>query len=349
MDVEFTGRHTSQDFCPKGSEAQPRQEVATLPTLATVNGSCSVINAGTSFRRKHEIVYSPWKSWNDIPRQSCWPWNCVVQVPPNRLFVGDRADLLSLDLYTNKWKPYHLGNVNIHSVFRCGSGIDPYVLLLDKSKNKFAVEQYNIAKGFRQHVSYLPPWYQSQLQLGHHMTVAADNNRIFIVSGRTSTYEALDCVWLYHLLVDQWQRISDMSIKRCACSPFVLDGALYVGGGIVKTSRDNWIGCELVEYFSERENCWRSAALTKNTRSRLMPCNGKVVSVGGTVDKEAGDLITSEIELINLQTNASSYIPSMSYGRRGHGICVDDADTLFVVGGYNKEGFLTSVESYSLH
>lgn len=217
--VEVTGSPSSQRWSSKYQGVPSRQEVATLLASASANERQGIDV------EKSKTAHSTWKSWSDIPRQSCWPWNCVVRVPPNRLVVGDQADLHILDLFTNKWKSYNLGNVNIHSVFRCGS-IDPYILLLDRSKNKFVVEQYNMGKTFRQHVTYLPPSCQSQLQLGHHMSVAADNDRIFIVSGRTSNYEALDCVWLYRLLNDWWQKLSDMSIKRCACSPFVLDGAL---------------------------------------------------------------------------------------------------------------------------
>ena len=298
--------------------------------------------------RARKSYYScSWKSWLDIPQEACWPWNCVVRIPPNKLVVGDGTDLLTLNLDTNKWKRYNLGDVNIHSVFSCGLGINPYVLLHDKLKSTFAVEKYNLATSDRQHVTNLPSAYQAQL--AQYMSVAADDEHLFVVSGRTGTYEALDCVWLYDIGVDVWHRVANMSINRCACSPFVLDRVLYVGGGIVKTQKDDWIGCELVEAFSKAENRWRTAVMTKNTRSRLMPHNGKVLSVGGTRDKEAGNLITSELELINLQTNDSSLISNMSYGRRGHGICVDDENCLFVVGGYNSEGFLTSVESCQIN
>ncbi|KAF3845050.1 hypothetical protein F7725_008213 [Dissostichus mawsoni] len=182
---------------------------------------------------------------------------------------------------------------------------------------------------------------------------------LYTVGGRNLSLQnntessALCC---YNPMTNQWSQQASLNTPRNRVGVGVVDGCIYALGGSQASTHHN-----TVERWDPESNRWSFVCpmLVARLGAGVAACGGVLYVVGGydgqnrwdTAEKYQPDTNTWQ-QLAPMTTIRSGLArnqweprASMQYCRSAHGVTVHQG-RIFVLGGFNQNGFLSSVECY---
>nr|XP_036864380.1 kelch-like protein 4 [Manis javanica] len=142
----------------------------------------------------------------------------------------------------------------------------------------------------------------------------------------------------------QWTYVANMSTRRGRVGVVALNGKIYAIGGF-----DGRSCLKSMECFDPHTNKWRQCASMSNECGHVGAAtySGLLYVVGGH-DSSASNQCTSfsnRVERYNPKTDSWSAVAPLRVPRYAIAIC-PLGDRLYVVGGYDGQSYLNTVESY---
>ena len=190
--------------------------------------------------------------------------------------------------------------------------------------------------------------------------VVAD--KIYLIGGSLFENHAgpfgLSTVEVYDTQTNTWQRGADMPTPRTNAKAAVVNGTIYVFGGIIQktSSFRNWKMADHVEAYDPRTDTW--------TQKKEMPISrfyfglgvvaGKIYLIGGTTGLGEGqEQRMDRVDIYDPATDTWAKGPKMPTRRNPGGVAVVST-RVYVIGGegwplpqvWGADQFLGSIEAY---
>lgn len=170
------------------------------------------------------------------------------------------------------------------------------------------------------------------------------NGKIYAIGGHSSNTVFLSSVEEYDPTSNIWVIKTPMSVPRAGFQTEVINGKIYaLGGNSGKSS------LATIEEYDLASDIWTIKASMSVERDYFQTkvINGKIYAINGRnyLPSKTSDL--SSAEEYDLSTNKGTAIPSTKYQRsffQAEKIGVN----IYLLGGYNGEGTLSSVEEYTV-
>ncbi|KAI5236730.1 Kelch-Like Protein 4 [Manis pentadactyla] len=183
---------------------------------------------------------------------------------------------------------------------------------MDAKRGTPTVEKYDIRTNSWQHCSTMS---NLRVQFG----VAVIDNKLYVLGGGND-FKTLNIVECFDPATKIWTAMPPMSTARYALGVATLEGPMYAVGG-----HDGSNILNSVERWDPEEREWTYVASMSSPRSRV-----SVVALNGKYDSK---------------TDLWSALAPLSVPREAVALC-PLGDRLYVVGGYDGQSYLNTVESY---
>lgn len=309
-----------------------------------------------------------WTQKTDMPTARSSFSTCVMD---GKIFVIGGSAQLEMDEYgdmslstvemydpeTDTWE----GKANMPTV-RSGvsvSVVDGKIYAIGGSKMK----KYQVPRGFGTESEELPTvemydpatdtWTQkADMPTPRKTKTCVVDGKIYAIGGWLTTNEQtqLETVEVYDPATDTWAKAQSMNHARCSAAISVVNGEIYVVGGIGWPPHRDQSGRYLsslylssVEVFNPKTHQWREKAemsVPKAAHSTSV-IDGKIYVIGGYFQEGRKTKILSAIEIYDPETDRWTQEPDMLLGKSGHATEVIDGH-IYIFGG----GPPTSVEVY---
>ena len=147
---------------------------------------------------------------------------------------------------------------------------------------------------------------------------------------------------LFHVAIEniaakKWEGISQLPTGRSSFSTAVIDGKIYLIGGLLfESEKRNTFGLSTVEVYDTKNNSWQRLAdmPTPRLQAGAAVVDGKIYVVGGYSVIDRRMKILKVVEAYDPQTDTWIRKQDMSIPRRQFGIGVV-ADKIYAIGGEN--------------
>ena len=158
---------------------------------------------------------------------------------------------------------------------------------------------------------------------------------LYMVGGRVHGHEACRAVECYNPMTRAWRALPELCVARSNCGVAVIDGKLYVVGGL--NLAEDYSSMKSAEVFDPLTGQWQVLPdmRVRRNESGVASIDGKLYVVGGYVGKSG--------EVFDPSTREWQALPDMSVPRSACSATSMDGK-LYVVGGRQGTGTLKSVE-----
>ncbi|XP_076817544.1 kelch-like protein 12 [Clavelina lepadiformis] len=195
---------------------------------------------------------------------------------------------------------------------------------------------------------HIPPAYRLLISSRSSATAIKLENKLYVMGGykqhrKIQTKNVLTSVESLDLndQLSTWKEVADMKKRRCAHASAVLNGRVYVSGGLAVYKQQT-----TYEVFDPKQNRWCLLQQMKEGRMHhaMISYNGLLYSVGGVNQHteclqtvECCDPISGKILLISPMKERRSLLALVVLN-----------DEMYAIGGTNNtEGYLSTVEKYN--
>lgn len=177
------------------------------------------------------------------------------------------------------------------------------------------------------------------------------DGKVYLIGGANKKQHRLENVEVYDPSTDTWARAKSMNHARSGAAISVVDGKIYVMGGVGWPQIPNHPGPFLssVEVFNPKTNQWREkkempAPKSNHTASVI---DGKIYVIGGGFRGKGLYTYLSTIETYDPKTDRWTQEPDMPIAKSGHDAIVING-AIYVFGGNSGGGEdpLVTVEVY---
>jgi len=181
------------------------------------------------------------------------------------------------------------------------------------------------------------------------MAIAVINDKIYILGG--FDYNLNNSVYEYNPTNDSWVKKANMPTGRIALTAAVVNSKIYAIGGNRGTAIDDTCLVTVEEYNPLADTVGGTPWITKSSmptvRSGLASAvvNDKIFVFGGFNETGGVKVYLSTLEVFDPIANTWQTKTSMPTAR-GALSAVAVSNLIYVVGGYNSNGMLSTVEMY---
>jgi N-acetylneuraminic acid mutarotase len=151
----------------------------------------------------------------------------------------------------------------------------------------------------------------------HHVAFATLDNKIYAFGGfklpesGPPAWEPIDNVWQYDPVADSWKALAPMPVKRGAAAAAVIDGKIYVTGGVtslsgatetsVHPSRPHTV-LATVEEYDPATDTWkeRRPMLVARNHHALAAVGDKLYAIGGRIGAAFITGPTNNIDIVEM-------------------------------------------------
>ena len=172
------------------------------------------------------------------------------------------------------------------------------------------------------------------------------NNMIYVMGGSDGRpipfagFQALGPVEVYNPLTDKWRKAPDMPARRYSFVAGVVNGKIYVLGGVTDVERRGKkirASVKTVDIFDPVANIWKKHADAKVTRNFMggVVVNGKFYLMGGSPNTSGNELKSTDV-----------YDPAADAWAKGPAMIQERGDTpsasalngkIYIFGGFLRE------------
>ncbi|NXB90552.1 KLHL1 protein, partial [Vidua chalybeata] len=183
---------------------------------------------------------------------------------------------------------------------------------MDNNKGATTIEKYDLRTNI---------WIQAGVMNGRRLQfgVAVIDDKLFVIGGRDGL-KTLNTVECYNPKTKAWTVLPPMSTHRHGLGVTVLEGPIYAVGG-----HDGWSYLNTVERWDPQSQQWTFVASMSIARSTV-----GVAALNGKYDPK---------------TDTWTMVAPLSMPRDAVGVCLL-GDKLYVVGGYDGQSYLNTMEAY---
>uniref|UniRef100_A0A3P8WCH7 Kelch-like family member 18 n=2 Tax=Cynoglossus semilaevis TaxID=244447 RepID=A0A3P8WCH7_CYNSE len=169
--------------------------------------------------------------------------------------------------------------------------------------------------------------------------VAVVNGLLYAIGGYDGQ-SRLRTVEVYNPETDTWTKVSSMNSQRSAMGTVVVDGQIYVCGGYDGKSSLNSVEC-----YSPENDRWTVVSEMGASRSAagVTLFDGRIFVSGG----HDGLQIFNTVEYYNHHTDRWHTVQAAMLNKRCRHGAAPLGSHMYVVGGYDGSGFLSSAEVFS--
>jgi N-acetylneuraminic acid mutarotase len=156
----------------------------------------------------------------------------------------------------------------------------------------------------------------------HHVTFASLNNKIYAFGGfklpdsGPPAWEPLNNAWEYDPATDDWKALAPMPTKRGAAAAAVVNGKIYVTGGVTTLPGTNDIAVSpprpqsvlaTVEEYDPANNTWRERRpmLVGRNHHALAAVGDKLYAIGGRIGSAFITGPTNNIDIVEMYDPAT--------------------------------------------
>ena len=155
------------------------------------------------------------------------------------------------------------------------------------------------------------------------------------IGGIDDNYEPCDAVEAYDPLFGAWTQVASLPAARHHHTAAVVDGKIYVVGGIFHDDEGEKVATGLVEMYDPAADSWQQMAAMPTARHSHVAAvvSGKIYVSGGIALAETSDAF----EAYDPVTNTWTTLASLSEARALHASAAFDGK-LYVFGGWASGG-----------
>ena len=178
----------------------------------------------------------------------------------------------------------------------------------------------------------------------------AVGGKVYAIGGVDDDDERCDAVEAYNPISGAWTRMASLPVARCSHTATVVEGKIYVVGGVRMDPDDNEDGevvMDRVDVYDPAADSWQQLAAmpTAKYSHAAAVLDGKIYASGGfTTSGDASDALEAYDPVANTWTT----LASLSQARTSHASAVVRGK-LYVFGGFSDSAGRTMdlVEVYS--
>lgn len=210
-----------------------------------------------------------------------------------------------------------------------------FAVMWNKLTWRYRVEEYSHERNTWSPVAEMP----DEIEVSN-ASIAASDDKLFILGGCTRNNEVIDNAWMYDFEVGQWEVLPSMPTRRSACSCVVADDHLCVGGGFLPDGT----GCNEFCAMSIETRQWEKLPSTTYFACGLGQIQGLPVAAGGRGVKKKKKSSTGHVEVYDYDVGLWLPLPPLVTPRYQASLCTSHVDVLMVAGGANKRGDQSTIE-----
>ncbi len=170
-------------------------------------------------------------------------------------------------------------------------------------------------------------------------TASQVSGKIYVFGGTqyqplTQERLSIPTVEAYDPATDSWTKRTDMQTGRYALSSAVVDGKIYIIGGLISTFQmvTPAFATQSVEVYDPQADTWSKKAdlPAPKAYAAVAALNGKIYVFGGVGSDDAE--ATSSVFVYDVQSDTWATLPAMPFRRQGMSACVVNG-RIYILGG----------------
>lgn len=178
-------------------------------------------------------------------------------------------------------------------------------------------------------------------QAVHHPAVASDGRKIYVIGGLTGlASRPIDDVYAFDPEKNAWEQLGRLNDFRGGSAAVLLDGTLYVMGGITTAGPD-----DAFEYYDAARSGWNGLKSMPTARLHLAAASagGRIYALGGrkgSIAKNLGVTEAYDPKKLEWETITELAVPRSAHAAAERG------GLIYAFGGESKEGTIAEVEVF---
>ena len=171
-------------------------------------------------------------------------------------------------------------------------------------------------------------------------------------AGWVHSGKLLPTIEMYDSVTDTWIRKADMPVPRCSNSTCIVDGKIYIIGGVAANGKQGRL--DSVDIYDPATDTWTEAKSMNHARggASVSVVNGKIYVMGGVgwpqIPNHPAPFLSS-VEVFNPETNHWKEIAEMPTPKAFHTASVINGKIYVIGGGFrgnDRFKYLSTVEVY---
>ena len=171
-------------------------------------------------------------------------------------------------------------------------------------------------------------------------------------AGWVHSGKLLPTIEMYDPVTDTWTRKADMPVPRCSNSTCIVDGKIYIIGGVAANGKQGRL--DSVDIYDPATDTWTEAKSMNHARggASVSVVNGKIYVMGGVgwpqIPNHPAPFLSS-VEVFNPETNHWKEIAEMPTPKAFHTASVINGKIYVIGGGFrgnDRFKYLSTIEVY---